>query len=88
MNRSEHAAGQDQLIVVFIPDDFGVELDPEKVYAEIAADAAGREADGWRIATISTMPLRHAGTMFGNDGSGYQTKAGVAVVYARGRGPA
>ena len=49
----------------------------------IAADARERAASGLRLLSMTTIPLRHAGTAFGNDGSGYQTKVAVAVVYER-----
>jgi hypothetical protein len=32
---------------------------------------------------MTSMALRHAGTAWGNDGSGYETKAAVAVMYGR-----
>jgi hypothetical protein len=30
---------------------------------------------------MTAMPLRHAGAALGNEGSGYETKAVVVVVY-------
>lgn len=83
MIAGEFEAGPDQTLVVFTPDDIGTELDPLEIFGEVAADAATRAASGLRILSMTSMPLRHAGAMFGNDGSGYQTKVAVAVVYER-----
>jgi hypothetical protein len=33
--------------------------------------------------SMTTMPLRHAGTAFGQEGSGYETSTSVAVLYER-----
>jgi hypothetical protein len=33
--------------------------------------------------SITSMPLRHGGTVFGQEGSGFQTKVAVAVLYER-----
>jgi hypothetical protein len=32
---------------------------------------------------MTSTPLRHAGTAFGNDGSGFVTKVAVTVLYER-----
>jgi hypothetical protein len=58
-----------------------VELDAVAIIAEIAGDAAERATRGLRILSMTTIPLRHAGTYFGQEGSGFQTKAAIAVVY-------
>jgi len=81
MERSEFDAGEDQQLVLYQPDDIGAELDPTQIYAEIADDAAQRARDGQRIVTMTWVHLRHAGSFIGNDGSGFATKAAVAVVY-------
>ena len=80
---TEYAAGADQAIVVYEPPDLGYELDPQMIFATIANDAAARAERGDWIVSMSVLPLRHAGTAFGNGGSGYETKAAVAVVYGR-----
>jgi hypothetical protein len=82
----EFEAGPDQVLVLYQPPDTGAELSPEAIYEHIAADATKRDRDGMRIVSMHAMPLRHAGTAFGNDGSGYQTKVMVVVVYERRRG--
>jgi hypothetical protein len=82
MNQVEFAAGGNQVIVVYSSGDTGTELDPVALYGAIAQDAARRASQGWRIVSTAAMPVRHAGTLMGLEGSGYETKASVAVVYA------
>jgi hypothetical protein len=82
MTHSEFSAGPSQTIVVYISDDTGVEIDPAAFYAAVAADAEARAASGWRIVSTAAVPVRHAGTFMGREGSGYETKVSVAVVYA------
>jgi hypothetical protein len=79
----EYSAGPDHVIVLYQPADVGSEIDPEAIFAEIAADAEARAANGQRILSMTTMPLRHGGMWAGAQGSGYQTKTSVAVVYER-----
>ena len=83
MVKTEFDAGPDQTSVVYGPEDIGMELDPLAIFQEIAADASSRARDGMRIASMTSMALRHAGAMFGNDGRGYETSVAVAVVYER-----
>ena len=78
---TEYPAGPDHTIVVYEPPDIGAELDPETIFRAIAADAASRAPSGQRILSMTTLPLRHAGVAFGQTGSGYSTKAVIAVVY-------
>jgi hypothetical protein len=80
---SAFEAGPDQVIVVYTPADTGDELDPLAIAGEVAADAAARAADGFRIVSMTNMPLRHAGAYVGRQGSGYETSTAVHVVYAR-----
>jgi hypothetical protein len=79
----EFDAGPDQVIVVYQPADVSVELDPVSIFAQVADDAAARAETGFRIVSVTSMPLRHAGTYFGQEGSGFETKVAVAVVYER-----
>ena len=81
--QTEYSAGPDHVIVVYQPPDLGSEIDPANLMGWIAADARARASAGLRMLSISTMPLRHAGTAFGNDGSGYTTKVAVTVLYER-----
>ena len=84
MERAEFEAGPDHVIVVYMPPDLGsIEMDALEVFAAIAADAAARAPSGQRLLSMTTMPLRHAGAWLGQEGSGYQTKAAIAVVYER-----
>lgn len=83
MDVLEFGAGPDQVLVVYQPADTGGELEPLTIFSAVAADAAKRASNGDWIVTMTSMPLRHAGTAFGQEGSGYETKAVVAVVYGR-----
>lgn len=78
MIQREFRAGTDQLIVVYLPDDTGDEIDAFGAYGEIADDARRR---GARIVSMTALPLRHRGALMSREGSGYQTKLAVAVVY-------
>ena len=82
MTQTELSAGPNQKIVVYVSDDTGGEIDPAGLYGAIAQDAEARAASGWRIVSTAAVPVRHAGTFLGRDGSGYETKVSVAVVYA------
>lgn len=83
ISQSEFPAGPDHVLVVYEPPDIGSEIDPANLFGWIAADARDRAGSGLRMLSMTTIPLRHAGTAFGNDGSGYQTKLAVAVLYER-----
>lgn len=79
---TEFPAGEGQVLVLYRSDDTGDELDPAALLAAMASDAALRSESGWRMTSMMTMPLRHAGQkIFGVDGSGYATKAAVGVLY-------
>jgi hypothetical protein len=84
--RSEHMAGTGQKFVVYVSDDAGVGLDPEAIFEFIAVDAASEEEQGWRVVSMTVMPMRQMGTA-GNivfqSGGQYATQAAVAVIYAR-----
>ena len=79
----EFDAGPDQQIVLYRPADMSVELDPVSIFSQLAADASARAASGFRIVSMTSMGLRHAGTYLGQEGSGFETKVAVAVVYER-----
>lgn len=81
--QTEYSAGPDHVVVVYQPPDIGTEIDPANFMGWIAADARDRAKEGLRMLSIMSMPLRHAGTAFGNDGSGYLTKVAVTVLYER-----
>ncbi len=78
----EFPAGDGQALVLYRSGDTGDELDPAALLAAIASDAAMRAETGWRMTSMMTLPLRHAGQkVFGADGSGYTTKAAFGVLY-------
>jgi hypothetical protein len=81
MEQTELRAGPDHLIVVYRPADTGGEIDPVEVYQAMAADATRRAGVGARIVSMSTMPLRHSGAWVSRQGSGFQTRLAVAVLY-------
>jgi hypothetical protein len=58
------------------------EIDAPTAYGLVAEDADTRAASGWKIVSISSLPLRPGGTFLGRDGSGLETKISVSVVYA------
>lgn len=79
---TEFNAGANQVIVVYMSTDTGNEVDPIALYGEIAQDAAQRAAAGQHIVSIAAVPTRHAQGFMAREGSGYETKLAVAVVYA------
>ena len=83
MIAAEFEAGPDHTIVVYAPDDIGMELNAVEVFGEVAADAAERAKSGLHLLSMTAMPLRHAGTAFGAEGSGYETKVAIGAVYER-----
>ncbi len=82
METNEFNAGGGQTIVVYVSDDTSDEVDPAALYGEIADDAADRFVNGQRLISMAATPLRHANAFLGREGSGYETKISVAVVYA------
>lgn len=88
IHQTEYPAGPDHVIVVYEPPDIGAEIDAANLMGWIAADARARAGSGLRLLSLTAIPLRHAGTAFGNDGSGYQTKTAISVVYERWAGVA
>ncbi len=81
--RNEFDAGNGQSIVVYMSSDTGTEIDPSGVFAQIAADSTQRALAGEHIVSVASVPVRHAGAILGREGSGYETKFAVAVVFAR-----
>ena len=83
MEPTEFDAGNGQSIVVYVSPDTGNEVDPMAIYAEIARDATRRATLGERIVSVAAVPTRHAAAFLGREGSGYETKVAVAVVYSK-----
>ena len=79
---TEFSAGANQTIVVYLSADTSEEVDPLVLYRHIAEDAAARAGSGQRIVSMSSVPLRHAQGFIAREGSGYETKVAVTVVYA------
>jgi hypothetical protein len=79
---TEYSAGANQTIVVYVSADTGEEVDPLVLYRHIADDAATRAGSGQRIVSMSSLSLRHAQAFISREGSGYETKVAVTVVYA------
>ena len=78
---TEFSAGANQTIVVYVSADTGEEVDPLALYGEIAEDAERRSGAGQRIVSVAAVPVRHAQAYMSRQGSGYETKLAVAVVY-------
>jgi hypothetical protein len=83
MPPTEFDAGNGQSIVVYQSVDTGTEIDPAAMYSQIAQDARTRAAAGFRIVSLAAVPQRHAQVKLGREGSGFETKFTVAVVYAQ-----
>ncbi len=82
MTQTEFTAGPSQSIVVYSSGDVGAEIDPAAMYQLIAKDAEQRALAGWRIVSTAAVPVRHAQGFLAREGSGYETKFSVGVVYA------
>jgi hypothetical protein len=82
MDQTEFNAGLNQTLVVYSSVDDGSEIVPSAAFEAIAKDAEERAASGWRIVSTAAVPVRHAAAFMGRDGSGYETKFSVAVVYS------
>ncbi|HEX8025862.1 MAG TPA: hypothetical protein VF484_06645 [Candidatus Limnocylindrales bacterium] len=83
LSHRDFPAGDDQVIVVYDPMDTGNQVEPGDIMAGIAADAATRANEGWRIVSLDSMNLRHSALFLGRDGSGYESQVAVIVVYGR-----
>jgi hypothetical protein len=89
VERIEYDAGPDQVIVLFVTEDYGEPLDPGEIFQAVADEARNRSTAGWRIVSVSTMPVRQMGTagnIFFQSGGQFASKAAVAVVFGRTSG--
>jgi len=86
MDHREIPVSEDRMLVVYLPPDNGVEVDVGSIMTLVAADAAARGSSGWQLASVDTMNIRHAGVYFGQQGSGFETKLAVTVLYAKANG--
>jgi hypothetical protein len=80
--KTEWGIGLNQIFVVYVSDDSGNEVDPTAFYSNVAQDAQQYAAKGMRITAMASVPLRHAQGFVAREGSGYETKMSVSVVYA------
>ena len=84
-DRLEIPAGDDQLIVVFVNQDTAQMVDPSAFAQALADDAKARRPNGWRLVSVSSLPMRQTGTA-GNvlfqSGGQYATQEGLLAVYA------
>ncbi len=82
MIKTEWGIGLNQIFVVYVSDDTGSEIDPTVFYSNIATDAQQYAQRGMRISAMASVPLRHSQGFVAREGSGYETKITVSVVYA------
>jgi hypothetical protein len=82
MLKTEWGIGLNQTFVVYVSDDTGNEIDPTVFYSNIANDAQQYAQRGMRIAAMASVPLRHSQGFVAREGSGFETKMSVSVVYA------
>lgn len=85
--RVEQAIGDDQLLVLFVNVDTAEMVDPSAFLQALADDAAARRAKGWRLASVSAMPMRQTGTLgnvFWQTGGQYATQVGLLAIYSAG----
>ena len=85
-DRLELAAGEDQLIVVFLSKDTQSMIDVGGLTNAVAEDAAQRRQAGWRLLSVASMPMRQMGTagnVFFQSGGQYITRAALIATYSR-----
>lgn len=76
-------AGDGQVLVLYRGLDDGTEVDPAPLLADVAADAELRQREGWRLASMVGLPLRHGGLAFGLNGASIVTKAAIGCLYVK-----
>lgn len=84
--RLEQPAGDDQLIVVYVNRDSGTGVEIGELFGEVARDAARLRADGWRLVSIGSAPVRQMGTagnIFFQSGGQYATQMALSALYNR-----
>jgi hypothetical protein len=82
----EYPVSASQVIAGYENEDTSSQVDPGTLFGHVAVDATRRAEEGWRIASIGSMPLRQMGTaanIFLQSGGQYSTRAVVIVVYER-----
>jgi hypothetical protein len=84
-HKLEQSAGDDQLLVLFVNQDTAEMVDPSAFLQALSEDAAARRPKGWRLVSVSAMPLRQTGTLgnvFWQTGGQYATQAGLLAIYS------
>jgi hypothetical protein len=81
VDHTEYDAGPGRKIVVYTPPDTGGEIDASWTFGAIAEDAAARAGQRWQILSMTVTPLRHSAAFMAREGSGYESKISVAVLY-------
>ena len=84
-DKMELAAGDDQLIVLFVNQDTAQMVDPSAFAQALADDAKARRPNGWRLVSVTSLPMRQTGTagnVFFQSGGQYATQEGMLAVYA------
>ena len=85
-SRLELPAGDGQLIVLFVNQDNATMIDAGVLAGEVAADAAERLKEGWRLSSVASIPMRQMGTA-GNflfqSGGQYATQVALIAVFSR-----
>jgi len=81
VENTEFDAGPGRKIVVYTPPDTGSEIDAAWTFQTIAEDAAGRGPQGWEILSLTVVPLRHSAAFIAREGSGFESKISVVVLY-------
>lgn len=81
MENTEFDAGTGRKIVVYTPPDTGSEIDTGWTFQVVAEDAAARAPQGWEILSMTVVPLRHSAAFIAREGSGFESKISVVVLY-------
>jgi hypothetical protein len=83
---TEIPAGDGQLLVVYVNPDLGVLVDPVTITHAVSLDTAARQRDGWRLASLTSWPIRGMGTV-GNvvfdSGGEFATQLAIVGLYTK-----
>jgi hypothetical protein len=85
MRVQEFYAGQGQTIALYVSEDTGQMISIDQLWAFVAQDAQRRAAEGWKIVSVGSLPLRQMGTagnIFLQSGGQFATMASIVIVYA------
>jgi hypothetical protein len=83
---TEVPAGDGQLLVVYVNPDQGALVDPVTFTHYVSLDSTARQNDGWRLASLTSWPIRATGTL-GNvaldSGGELTTQLAFVALYAK-----